>query len=207
MKKMKPQQTGGGVDESLPERCVALIQQLPGDTKEVERLIGIRVGQYRSDWKFHKTMATKAQTIKHLHSIADQAQRLNESIKLNPENARAKLKDVYRLSPWRTSYNDMEYELGIWLTRLHVATTEVAKEFESYRGKSGGQLKNLERWLLSDVSELLQNHSNHQLTEKEIVDLAANIIIAAGIANVPATEEAAHRAFKRLQREAAIQPK
>ncbi len=192
MKKIQPQYTGGPVDASLPDASVALLKRLPGDTCDMAQQIGSLLGHYRDLQKLNKTEPKARETIRHLHSVAKQAQQLQDSLKLMPQNAKAKLADIYAQSAWQTSYREMEHALAPWLTKLHVATTEVAKDFkpDTKRRKTHGR-NHLERALLSDVAELLEGHTKGAIGLIEIAGIAAEILLHAGVVGVPGTNKRA----------------
>lgn len=188
MKKIERQYTGGVVDESLSERCASLIRQLPGDTAALEEQIGVLLGRYRSWRQFHDTAPQVGVTIEHLRSVAKQAEQLRKSLELIPPDAEAELSlRVYKA--WEMSFFDMERALVQGLTRMQVVATQVANGFEPYKGRPGGKRHSLQHELLSDVSELLEQHAEITLTLEQIAGLTVEILNTAGVRDLPITSK------------------
>ncbi|MCY1295661.1 hypothetical protein D9M70_450120 [compost metagenome] len=191
MKKLKRQVTGGWVDESLPDRAIDLIRAVPGTDNSLIDAIGRRLGLYRGFRQFYDTEPQVAVLVRHLEYLASKSHELMKDIQSLPSNAEAIATELMFTS-WAESFPQFEQRLTQDLVRFSALMNAVAVRMKPLLGRRGERPNTLEHSLLSDVAQMLQN-TGCGMKRIEEAQKAVEILVAAGVGDLPGTPEKARR--------------
>lgn len=193
MKKLKPQHTGGFVDNSLSDRSLSLIQSVPGASDELVDKIARRVGRYRDFRAFRDTEPQVAVLIRHLAEISAKSDQLREDLKNLPPAADAIATEVMHFA-WLEMFPDFDRQLSKDLLRLSALMRQVACRLAPQMNRRGDHPSTLEHELLSDVAQMLEDADGRMGRIAE-AGKTAEILCAAGVHGLPATPEKARKAI------------
>jgi hypothetical protein len=196
-KKISRQYTGGWVDGTISDGALNLIKKELGNCDEFKAKLSVELGRYR-DWKkFSDTAPSVSESINHLKKISNQSTELIESLNLIPSEATA----IFEARLFQSSQEPFLYaeqRLKADLTMLKVLSNAVSKDLEALKGRRGVKSNSLEHSLLVKTTGLVEEYGAKTLNKTTTAWLAAQILIAAGISEMPGTPEKA-RAVVRKQ--------
>lgn len=188
-KPIAKQYTGGAIDKSLAPRALKLIKQLP-DAEGLAQEIGERVGDYRFWKKAQSTVPADGLIVMHVEKTARSINTLRAQLDLMPEEIRALMSETL-LRARGEVYETLAERLDETLLRYQSAASAALSTIQPGRVAPGKKEAHLEHAILSDVAALLEKRIKSLETA---AGNAAEILIFAGIPNLPGTAKKARAA-------------
>ncbi|HHK4737788.1 TPA: hypothetical protein ACQTZZ_004196 [Pseudomonas aeruginosa] len=193
MKKFQRQISSGWVDETLTDRALEAIRSIPLSNDDLEQKIGERLGRYRLLRQFHDTEPQPSVLVRHLSDLASTSHELITGIMTLPPAARALATEIL-YATGKESFQKLSKQLTRDLVTFSAVMNSVSNRVKPSIGRKGEKPNTLEHSLLSDVAQLLQDFGCG-LGRIEEAQKTVEILVAAGVSELPGTPEKARKAI------------